>query len=357
MTASRRRRTTAPPGDLIDRLLTRRLLFVAGKGGTGKSTLSAALALLAARDGKRVLCIDVDAKGDLASGLGAKDVGFAPRVVQPNISVLALHPEESLQEYLNVYLKVPRFTRLTPLARVFDFLATGVPGAKDMLVIGKIAYEEKRRDRDGAPVWDIIIVDSSASGHALPQISAARAMLDVVRGGGIIRSQVEWIDAILSDEERTLLTVCALPEEMPVTETIELQQAVTDGGYISLGACFLNRVFPVAVDGAVERFADALRTAERPSEGATEFFAGVAMAARLRNQSITYGERLRSALRVPVLDVPFAATRPGLATSRAVATSRWLQWSLGAGVHGPRWPCVYSLGASKHCNFGCRARH
>ena len=316
-----RRTSRSSDGTLLDRLLSRRLLFVAGKGGTGKSTTAAALALLAARRGKRVLCIDVDAKGDVARCLGADEVGFAPKLVQPNISVLALHPEESLQEYLKVYLKIPRLVRLTPLARVFDFLATGVPGAKDMLVVGKIAFEEKRRDRDGVPTWDIIIVDSSASGHALPQIGAARAMLEVVRGGGIIRSQVEWIDAILSDPERTLLTVCALPEEMPVTETVELQDEVLRRGYISLGACFLNRVFPVAVGEREQRVAAELVRAPHPVPGASDFHAGVRFAGSLHAESVRWGRQLRSALNVPVVEVPFAVARAGLATTRAVAES------------------------------------
>ena len=93
-----------------------------------------------------MLAIDVDASGDLAAALGSPPSGFAPRVVQHNLSVLELRTDELFQEYLNIYFKVPRLTRLTPLARVFDFIATGVPGPRDMLVVGKIAYEERRKE-------------------------------------------------------------------------------------------------------------------------------------------------------------------------------------------------------------------
>ena len=129
-------------------LLRRRVIFVVGKGGTGRSTMTAALALLGARAGKRILAIDVDAKGDLAAALGSPPAGFAPHVVQHNLSVLELRTDESFQEYLSIYFKVPRLTRLTPLARVFDFIATGVPGPRDMLVVGKIAYEERRKESE-----------------------------------------------------------------------------------------------------------------------------------------------------------------------------------------------------------------
>ncbi|MFN2451994.1 MAG: ArsA-related P-loop ATPase [Candidatus Dormibacteria bacterium] len=323
-------RAVTPGGDsaaVLAQLLKRRLVFVAGKGGTGKTTLTAALALLAARAGKRVLCIEVDAKGDLPRALGSDPVGFEPRSVQPGIAVLALHAEESLQEYLRIYFKVPRLARMTPLSRVFDFIATGVPGTKDMLIVGKVAYEEKRREKDGRPVWDLILVDSAASGHVLPQLGAARSMLSVLRGGGIIRSQVEWIDATLQDRRRTLLTICALPEEMPVAEAIELHDRAQADGHIGLGACFLNRTFPVAVSGRQEALAAALAAPEGPLaaegvEGGAALADGVHLARVLADASRRRSRQLRSALDIPVLEVPYATgARPGLATSRAVAVA------------------------------------
>ena len=171
------------PAGLLDALLDRRIIFVAGKGGTGKTTVAAAFCLLAAQRGKEVLGVEVDAKGDLSAALGSKGASFKAEVVQPGISVLALHAEESFQEYLRLYFKVPRLARITPLARVFDFIATAVPGPRDMLVTGKIAFEERRRDDSKRPVWDLIVVDCSASGHVLAQLRAARSMLELVRGG------------------------------------------------------------------------------------------------------------------------------------------------------------------------------
>ena len=310
---------------ILDALLERRLLFVAGKGGTGKSTIAAALALLAARRGKRVLCIEVDAKGSLPFALGSEPVSFEPRVVQKGISVLELHPEQALQEYLRVYFKVPRFTRLTPLARVMDFVATGVPGTKDVLVIGKIAYEEKRMERD-RPMWDLIDVDAEATGHVLPQLNAARAMLELARGG-IVRAQVEWIDAILADPRRSVLTICALPEEMPVVEAIELHDRARTETRISVGACFLNRVFPVALPArALRPLERAASPARREQAGAglggdpALLLDGLRLAQRLNQASVESAQRLREAMTCPVVEVPVqAGARPGLATTRLVA--------------------------------------
>jgi anion-transporting ArsA/GET3 family ATPase len=284
--------------------------------------------LLGARAGKRVLCIDIDAKGDLAGALGSPPVGFKPRPVQPNVHVLALIPEESLQEYLQIYFRVPRFARMTPLARVFDFIATGVPGAREMLVIGKIAFEEKRRERDGSPAWDLIIVDAAATGHFLPQIRAARAMLDLVKGG-IIRSQVEWIDATLSDPQRTLLTVCALPEEMPVVEALELADKALHDSHMWVGACFLNRTIPVALTPkqrkVLEHMGEPLHAAvigERLGGDVGPVASGALLAQRLHDNGEAHAKRLRGGIDAPVLEIPLQVEpRAGLAMTRAVAAA------------------------------------
>ena len=255
-------------------------------------------------------------------------MGFAPRPVQPNVHVLALIPEESLQEYLQIYFKVPRFARMTPLARVFDFVATGVPGAREMLVIGKIAFEEKRRERDGTPAWDLIIVDAAATGHFIPQIRAARAMLDLVKGG-MIRSQVEWIDATLSDARRTLLTVCALPEEMPVVEALELSERARKETRMKVGACFLNRTIPVLLTPKQRKLLERISAdphaavlSERLGGDVAAVAQGARLAQRLHDNGVEHARRLRAGIGAPVLEVPLQVdARPGLATTRAVAAA------------------------------------
>ncbi|HSR26118.1 MAG TPA: ArsA-related P-loop ATPase [Candidatus Eisenbacteria bacterium] len=313
-------------GDVIASLLARRILFVTGKGGTGKSTIAAALALVAAASGRRVLCVDVDVKGDLARALGAEPVGFRPRTLQPGVSALALHPEESLQEYLRIYFKVPRFARLTPLARVLDFVATGVPGTREMLVVGKIAYEE-RRQVDGRPAWDVIVVDGVATGQVLPQLSAARSMMELTRGG-MMRAQTEWVDRTLTDPRRTLLAICALPEEMAVVEAIELHDRARAEARVAVGACFLNGTFPVPVTAADTAVLERLATRHADAAAARlggdvhPLLEGAAIARRLHSADRRHAARLRGRLGVPVVEVPRqVGAAPGLETTRAVAAA------------------------------------
>ncbi|MGA7987804.1 MAG: ArsA-related P-loop ATPase [Candidatus Dormiibacterota bacterium] len=306
-------------------LLRRRVIFVAGKGGTGRTTVTAALALLAAKAGKRVLAIDVDAKGDLAAALGSPPSGFLPRVVQHHLSVLELRTDESFQEYLSIYFKVPRLTRLTPLARVFDFIATGVPGPRDMLVVGKIAYEERRKEANGTPVWDLILVDSAAGGQVESHLAAAHAMLTLVRGG-VIRAQVEWIDALVKDARRTTVVLCALPEEMPVTEAIELHERLRTGAGVAVDVCMLNRATVDPVTPAVRRLATALADpayadamSDRLGGSPALLEAGIDLEEHLYNTTARYLRLLRSKLPMPVVPLPAIVERPGLATTRAVA--------------------------------------
>lgn len=296
-----------------------------GKGGTGKSTIAASLALLAARSGKRVLAVDVDAKGDLASALGSHPVGFQPHMVQPGVSALRLQPEEAFQEYLRLYFKVPRFARLTPLAHVFDFIATGVPGPRDMLVVGKIAYEQRRRQQNGRPMWDLIVVDSAASGHLVAHLTAAHNMLTLVRGG-LIRGQVEWIDDMVRDSERSTVVICALPEEMAVVEAIELCKRLREDAGIAVDACLLNRMVTAPVTAPQRRLAAAMSDAthgaavEKRLGGSSQpLTVALDIAASLYATGRARGRELASGVHAPVVQVPLTVARPGLATTRLVA--------------------------------------
>jgi hypothetical protein len=310
---------------LLEKLLRRRVIFVSGKGGTGKTTVAAALALLAARGGKRVLAVDVDAKGDLAAALGSHTVGFKPQIVQPGISSLTLQAEESFQEYLNIYFKVPRLARLTPLARVFDFIATGVPGPRDMLVVGKIAYEERRRQANSRPVWDIIVVDAAPSGQVISHLTAARSLLTLVKGG-MVTAQVQWVDELIRDHARTTVILCALPQEMPVVEAIELDALLRSEAGVAVDCCVLNRLFPMHVSPTQLRVARAMsddahanRVRERLGGPPQPLALASETAAELNQSDAARGRQLRSGLRVPVVDVPLVVARSGLAVSRIVA--------------------------------------
>ena len=165
-------------------LLGRRLLFFTGKGGVGKSTITAAMALLAADQGKRVLVIEVDAKGNITDQFESRPVGFTPREVYPGVFAIAMDTEASLREYLKLNLRVPVVGRIGPLARVLDFVATAAPGVKEVLTIGKVCWEV-REAIEGRADWDLVVVDAAATGHVISQLGAPEAIRELVAVGPV----------------------------------------------------------------------------------------------------------------------------------------------------------------------------
>ncbi len=192
-------------------LLDRRLLFVTGKGGVGKSTVAAAIALIAANSGKRVLVVEVDAKGNLTDMFEQPPVGFEPRQIHPSVFAMTMDTEASLREYLKLNLRIPVFGRLGPVARVFDFVATAAPGVREILTVGKICWEV-RESMHGRAGWDLVVVDASASGHVVAQLSAPETIRDLVKVGPV-RAQTGWMTEILADPaqsfEKTLRSMMA----------------------------------------------------------------------------------------------------------------------------------------------------
>ncbi|MBM3718878.1 MAG: ArsA family ATPase [Actinobacteria bacterium] len=215
-------------------LFGRRLLFVTGKGGTGKTSVAAAIALAASRTGRRVLLVEMDAKGSLAAMLGTAHTGYDPVVVAPNLSVMSMDTESSLREYLRIHLRIPFMARLAPLAGVFDFVADAAPGVKEILGVGKVAWEVREQ------AWDLVVVDSEASGHVVSQIASPRVINRLVAGGPLA-SQTKWMLDILEDPARTGVVVVSTTEELAVTETVSLVDRLRSETGTGLAAVVVNR--------------------------------------------------------------------------------------------------------------------
>jgi anion-transporting ArsA/GET3 family ATPase len=218
-------------------LLERQLLFVTGKGGVGKTTIAAGLALLASQHGKRTLVGEVDAKGNLADFFEVGETDFQPRQIAPDLFAMSMHTEESLKEYLRLQLKVPLVARIGPLARTFDFVAQAAPGVKEVLTVGKFLWEV----REGR--YDLVVVDAAASGHVVAQLAAPTHIRELVKVG-MVRDQTGWMLDILGDPDRTGAIIVASPEEMPVNETIELAGRIEHDTNVDLAAVVVNRVLP-----------------------------------------------------------------------------------------------------------------
>jgi anion-transporting ArsA/GET3 family ATPase len=297
-------------------LLGRRLLFFTGKGGVGKSTVSAAAALLAAEQGKRVLLVSADGRGDIAAFFEQRPVGFKPTQVYPGVRAMAMDTEASLREYLRLNLRMPVPGRIGPVARVFDFVATAAPGVKEILTVGKICWEV-REALDGRAAWDLVVVDAAATGHITAQLGAPGAIQDLVSVGPV-RTQVGWMGEILADPAVTALNVVVTPEEMPVQETIELVARVRAELPVPLGAVVVNRVLPELFTHAEEEVFEALRVPERTADlarvagaGVEDVLEGAELAVRLRRTRAAHLTHLREMVDLPLVYLPELFVRAG----------------------------------------------
>lgn len=303
-------------------LLDRRLLFVTGKGGVGKSTVASALALLGAQHGKKTLVCEVDAKGNLGDHFGVQGLRFAPTEIQPGLHAMAMDTEESLKEYLKLQLHLPLLARLGPLARTFDFVATAAPGVKEILTVGKLAYEVREQN------YDLVVVDASATGHVVGQLASPVAIADLVKVG-VVRQQTQWMIELLQDPTTTGVVVVSTPEEMPVTETIELLDNLHASTSIDVAAVVANRVLPELYGRGEEELFDridtptgrkALESAVGPNASVLVDAAELAM--NLRRARAGHLTRLREHLpsAMPLLIVPeLFARAQGMRTTRRVA--------------------------------------
>ncbi|MBW3668060.1 MAG: ArsA family ATPase [Actinobacteria bacterium] len=301
-------------------LLDRRLLFVTGKGGVGKTTVAAALASLAAQHGKRTLLCEIDAKGNLADFFETGPTRFEPREVQPNLWAMSMDTEESLKEYLSINLKLPVMARIGPLARIFEFVATAAPGVKEILTVGKLTYEVREQQ------YDLVVVDAVATGHIVGQLAAPQAINELVQVG-LVRQQTHWMLDILGDAARTGLVIVATPEEMPVNETIELAGRVRAGTNVDLAAVVVNRVLPELFGRGEEEVFERLAAPEHANVldtvlggDASPILDAARLAVTLRRTRAGHLGHLREHVDVPLLYVPYLFARThGLRSTNQIA--------------------------------------
>ncbi len=321
----------APAMDLLDR----RLIVVTGKGGVGKSTVAAALAVLAASRGKRTAVVEVSGRDDISRVFGVAGADpFRERVLTDGLFHVTVDPEHALHEYLSDQLPVRAMADVLERSRAFAYLAAATPGLRELLTFGKVwELAQDQRRTPGATPYDLVVLDAPATGHAIAMLDAPRTFAEAARVGPIAR-QGRTIKDMVLDAHRTAVVAVATAEELPVTETLTLRDATLRTTGHDPALAVVNAVRPDRLSAEDERRLAAVRASIRDPRLAAPITTALHASHTAREQRAQIG-RLRRGLDgdVPVVTLPF--TRGGDLSPDDIADfARVL--ARKSGVLGPR---------------------
>ncbi len=281
---------------------TSRVVIVAGKGGVGKTTVTATLATAAAQVGLSVLIVEVEGKSGLAATFGHPPLGYEETELAPGVRARTLTPDGALVDYLeNAGLR--RISKRLTESGALDVVASAVPGMKDILVLGKVKQLEQS---DAA---DLILIDAPAAGHAINFLLSPRGLLDAVRVGPVRKQAVE-VTEMLSDPTRAQVLLVTVPEETPVNELVDTAFRLEDQVGISLGpvvvnGCYPDLPIPAGIDAAGVQNEAALLDVFVSEREAGDLAGAAAFRTTRGQQQNEQVERLSRLLPLPQIRLPF----------------------------------------------------
>ncbi|MGE0824131.1 MAG: ArsA family ATPase [Candidatus Binatia bacterium] len=228
----------------ISFLLDKRVLFFVGKGGVGKTTVAASVALAFARQGKKILFIEFDENTRASRLLGPTlktSPQQEPQLVSPSLFVLSTSGALALEEYLRLIIPVSPLWRAIVESRAYQYFVAAAPGLKELLTMGKVWYEERKKETHTQQlVWDMLIIDLPATGHSLQYLRMPHAAHATF--GGIVGHEAERILALLRNTQKTAINLVTTTDELAVSETLEAHRQIVLDLQLPLGTLFINRM-------------------------------------------------------------------------------------------------------------------
>jgi anion-transporting ArsA/GET3 family ATPase len=274
--------------------MDKRLVLVTGKGGVGKTTVAAALGLAAARRGKRVVLCEVAEQKRLG--------GMIEGLPQEGLNHASVDPERAKEEWLRYQLKSRTLAGVLGGSGLFQYLTAAAPGLTELVTMGKIWDLAQLQPRTGGAGYDLVIVDAPATGHGLAMLRAPSTYASIARVGPVGR-HAERIDSFIRDPAQTGVLTVALPEEMPVNETVEFESALRRELEMTIDVIVVNALHPARFSAAEARALEeaSARASGRPAAAALATALSEHRRARAEHAQV---RRLRRACSAPVATLP-----------------------------------------------------
>jgi len=292
-------------------ILERRLVIVTGKGGTGKTSVVAALALAAARAGRRVLVAETGLSEAVPPLLapGGPPVGYAGREIRPGVTALRIEPYEALAEYVGLQFGVRAMTDLVFRNAAFHQLMDASPGWRELITLGKIWHLQQPQGPDAPPRFDLVVVDAPATGHGITFLDVPRVVISAVRAGPL-RRHAGWVEEMVRSRDDTLLLPVALAEELPARETAELVTRLREEVGVTVDRVVVNAVMgsplPPGVPDLAERLERLPADLECGGLPAPPVLAACVRHASSRAElNAHYRDRIAADTGLPVVELPY----------------------------------------------------
>jgi len=224
-------------------ILEHRLLFVVGKGGVGKTTVTAALGLAAKRMNKTVLLVEVGDADALGQIFDRETLPETPIQIQPDLWGVRINAKSVIREYIQLHVNIPFIASRIVRSKIFEYIIAATPGLKEVMTLGQIWRWEQGKTYDNVPHFDLIVVDAPATGHGVSLLMLPQTLINMLIVGPIVE-QTRMVHNLLIDPVKTSVNLVTIPEELPVNEALEFKNIAIKDLQMPVQTTFINNVYP-----------------------------------------------------------------------------------------------------------------